>query len=117
MNTTHYLVYIEARQLLTEARLSAAEILVEVSPEPVKSLIEKAGEDAASLDEARQRRFSSKVAEDAVLDFARTEIPVTSQDCYYYKVDPVSNPHLITSRVTPTASAGGCRLWLLKKQR
>ena len=115
MNTTYYLVYIEARQLFTEARLSAAEILVEVEREPVRLLVEKAGEDPASLDEARHQRFSSKAAEDAVLDYARTEIPVTSHDCYDYHVDPVSNPHLITSRVAPTASAAGCRLWLLKK--
>jgi len=115
MNTICYLAYIEARQLFTERRLAAAEVLVEVPPDPVTALITKSGEDPTSIDEARQRRYSDEVAQEAVLEYARTEIPVTSTDCYDFRIDPVSNPQLITSRVAPTSVAAGCKLWLLKK--
>jgi hypothetical protein len=115
MEPTHYIVYLEARQLLTEARLAAAQILVEVASDSVAALIRKSGGDPAAVDEAHWHRFSEKAAEEAVLDYARAEIPVTSHDCYGYRIDRVSNPQLITSRVAPNATTEGCRLWLLKK--
>jgi hypothetical protein len=115
METTYHLVYLEARQLFTETRLSAAEILVEVSSEPVTALIQKAGEDASSMDDARLSRFSQEAARTAALDYARQEMPVTSSDCYDFKIDRVSNPQLITSRVAPSAVTEACRVWLLKK--
>jgi hypothetical protein len=115
MEGIHYLIYLEARQLYTEARLSAAEILVEVSTDAVTALIRKSGEEPAAIDDARRGRFAEKLAQDAVLDYARTEIPVTSNDCYDFRVNLVSNPQLITSRVPSSATSDGCRLWLLKK--
>ena len=112
----YFLAYIEARQLFTEARLCAAEILVEVGADAINARAAEVLERLGTFQlESPQTRFFEALAEEAVLDYARTEIPVTSRDCYDYHVDPVSNPRLITSRVAPTTSGGGCRLWLLKK--
>jgi hypothetical protein len=115
MNTVCYLVYIEARTLFSDTRLAAAQILVEVRPEAVTALMEKSGEKPTSSNEIHEHRFSSAVAERAMLNYAHTEFPISSHDSYTYHIDGVSNPQLITSRVAPTAETDGCRLWLLKK--
>jgi len=113
-NTIYYLIYLEAQNLYSQARLGAAEILVEVTPDAVQPLIQKSGESSEAIDEVCFSRLSSATAERAVLDWAHYHFPIRSQDSYTYKIDPVSNPQLITSRVAPTAESSGCRLWVLK---
>jgi hypothetical protein len=112
----YFLVYIKARQLFTEARVCAAEILVEVAADAINAHAEEVLKRLGTFRlESPQSRFFEAVVEEAVLEYARTEMPVTSRECYDYHIDPVSNPELITSRVSPTAVIGGCRLWLLQK--
>ena len=114
MNTIYYLIYLEAQNLYSRARLGAAQILVEVTPEAVQPLIEKSGESPNTINEIRFTRLSSATAERAILDWAHYHFPIRSQDSYTYKIDAVSNPDLITSRVAPTTESNGCRLWVLK---
>lgn len=114
MNTVYYLICLEAQTLYSEKRLGAAEVFVEVMPEAVQPLIDKSGEGLNSIDQARFSGLSSDTAERAVLDWAHYHFPISTQDSYTWKIDPVSNPQLITSRVAPTAETNGCRLWVLK---
>src|SRR5882724_8013522 len=111
MNTIYYLVNLEAQHLYSQARLGAAQILVEVTPDAVQPVIEKSGESSEAADDVRFRA----TAERAVLDWAHNHFPIGSQGSYKWNIDAVSNPQLVTSPVcTPSTESNGCRLWVLK---
>jgi hypothetical protein len=116
MNTLYYLFYIEARQIFSETRLAATQLVIEVPPAPVKKLVERFGQDPSTLDTRHWRRFSSRVAAHTALHYARSKLPFVARECYDYRIQRVSKWREVTARVTPSANKDGCRIWLVTKQ-
>jgi len=116
MNTLYYLFDIEARQIFSDRRLAATQLVIEVPPAPVKKRVERFGQDPSTLDTRRWRRFSSRVAAHTALDYARSKLPFVARECYDYRIKRISKLREITTRVTPSANKDGCRIWLVTKQ-